>query len=268
MADLPGEARENGVNMEIISWNVNGIRAVEKKGFPEWMDRVGPDVLCLQETKAWPEQISPGLRDPPGYHAFWSKPVKKGYSGVAVFSREKPESVSMTMGEDRFDAEGRLIMAEFGDFCLFNVYFPNGKASPERLAYKLAFYDRFLDIIERARKKKPVVFCGDVNTAHKPIDLSHPKANESTSGFLPIEREWMDRVVDTGYIDTFRHFDLSPEKYTWWDYKTGARARNVGWRLDYFFASKELLPRLRAACILSDVMGSDHCPVGIQLAGK
>jgi exodeoxyribonuclease-3 len=169
------------------------------------------------------------------------------------------------MDDEKFDSEGRMLRTEFEDFHLFNVYFPNGKAGPERLAYKLAFYDRFLEIIEAARKSKPVVFCGDVNTAHKPIDLTHPKANETTSGFLPVEREWIDRVIDMGYVDAFRHFDRSPEKYTWWDYKTGARARNVGWRLDYFFVSEELVPRLRGASILVDVLGSDHCPVGIQI---
>jgi exodeoxyribonuclease III len=251
--------------MRLISWNVNGIRAVAKKGFPEWLGKAKPDILCLQETKAWPEQVPPELEKPEGYHSYWSKPTKKGYSGVAVFSRKKPVSVSLSMGEGRFDDEGRLIMAEFDGFSLFNVYFPNGKASPERLAYKMAFYERFLRIIQQARGKKPVIFCGDVNTAHKPIDLTHPKANEGTSGFLPVERAWIDRVIESGYIDTFRHFDPSPEKYSWWDYKTAARERNVGWRLDYFFISKELVPRLRGASILADVMGSDHCPVGILL---
>jgi exodeoxyribonuclease-3 len=254
-------------DVRLISWNVNGIRAVAKKGFVEWLSTEKPDILCLQETKAWPEQVPPEILAPKGYRTYWSKPVKKGYSGVAMFTKEKPISVGLSMGEERFDAEGRYIMAEFADFFLANVYFPNGKASPDRLAYKLAFYDRFLDITDGARGTgKPVIFCGDVNTAHKPIDLTHPKANEDVSGFLPIEREWMDKVLRHGYVDTFRHFDRSPEKYTWWDYKTAARERNVGWRLDYFFASEDLLPRLRSATILRDVMGSDHCPVGIELA--
>ncbi len=251
--------------MRIISWNVNGIRAIEKKGFLHWLAKKTPDILCLQETKAWPEQVSPALRNPKGYHSIWSEPSKKGYSGVATFTKAKPVSVSLTMDDEKFDSEGRMLRTEFENFILFNVYFPNGKANPERLAYKLAFYERFLEIIEGARKEKPIIFCGDVNTAHKPIDLAHPKANETTSGFLPIEREWIDRVLDMGYVDTFRHFDKSPEKYTWWDYKTGARARNVGWRLDYFFISEELGPRLKGASILADVLGSDHCPVGIQI---
>ena len=252
--------------MKLISWNVNGIRAIDKKGFQDWFRSVKPDILCLQETKAWPEQVDAKVRCPEGYYELWSKPSKKGYSGVATFSRKQPVKSALGLGIDEFDAEGRVAVTEFDDFCLYNVYFPNGRASPERLRYKMAFYSRFLEVVESTRKRgKPVVFCGDVNTAHKPIDLTHPKANEDTSGFLPIEREWIDSVIKLGYIDTFRHFDRSPEKYTWWDYKTAARARNVGWRLDYFFVSEELAPRLKSASILSDVMGSDHCPVEIIL---
>jgi exodeoxyribonuclease-3 len=254
------------ITMKIISWNVNGIRAIAKKGFMDWVSTAKPDVLCLQETKAWPEQLTVDLITPEGYQTFWSKPSKKGYSGVAIFTRQKPKTVSQSIGSEEFDSEGRVLMAEFEDFCLFNVYFPNGKSRPERLRYKLAFYDRFLEVIEDARKSgKPVIFCGDLNTAHKPIDLSHPRANEDVSGFLPIERAWIDSVVANGYVDTFRHFDRSPEKYTWWDYKTAARTRNVGWRLDYFFVSNDILSRLKGASILSDVMGSDHCPVSIEL---
>jgi exodeoxyribonuclease-3 len=266
MAVSYAEEREEGRYMKLISWNVNGIRAVAKKGFLEWMNTEKPDILCLQETKAWVEQVPAELQAPKGYHAFWSKPSKKGYSGVATFSRQEPIIESMGIGIEKFDAEGRVIISEFKDFCLFNVYFPNGKASPERLEYKLEFYDCFFERIEELRNKgKSIIFCGDVNTAHKPIDLTHPKANENTSGFLPIERKWIDKVVRKGYLDTFRHFDSSPERYSWWDYKTGARARNVGWRLDYFFVSEDLLPRLGGASILSDVMGSDHCPVGIEI---
>ena len=252
--------------MKLISWNVNGIRAVAKKGFLEWLNMEKPDILCLQETKAWAEQVPVELQPPDGYNVTWSKPSKKGYSGVATFSKRKPIDISMDLGIEKFDSEGRVIMTEFKDFCLFNVYFPNGKASPERLEYKLEFYDRFLEMIEEFKERgKSIIFCGDVNTAHKPIDLTHPKANEGTSGFLPIERKWIDKVVKKGYLDTFRHFDPSPEKYTWWDYKTGARTRNVGWRLDYFYVSEDLVPRLRGAFILSEVMGSDHCPVGIEI---
>ncbi|MDO9537012.1 MAG: exodeoxyribonuclease III [Thermoplasmata archaeon] len=252
--------------MKLVSWNVNGIRAIAKKGFLEWVDAYNPDILCLQETKAWTEQVPKELESPDGYHSFWSKPSKKGYSGVAIFTTHKPKSTSLSLDIEEFDSEGRLVMAEYKDFYLFNVYFPNGRASPERLRYKLAFYDRFLEIIEEIRNQgKSVIFCGDLNTAHKAIDLTHPKANENTSGFLPVERKWMDKVMKLGYIDTFRQFNNSPEKYSWWDYKTAARSRNVGWRLDYFFVSKGLLPNLKGAFILSDIMGSDHCPVGIDL---
>ena len=251
--------------MKLISWNVNGIRAVERKKALSWFYEQKPDILCLQETKAMKEQLSKALQDPPGYHTFFHSAEKKGYSGTAIYSKKKPLKFSSSVGVDEFDREGRVVNAEFDDFSLFNVYFPNGRASPERLVYKLEFYDRFLEVIEGINKSKPVIFCGDLNTAHKPIDLAHPKENEMNSGFLPIEREWMDKVVDHGYVDTFRHFDDSPEKYSWWDYKTRARERNVGWRLDYFFVSKELLPRLKSAFIMSEIMGSDHCPVGIEI---
>ncbi len=254
------------MHMKIISWNVNGIRAIAKKGFLEWVAAAQPDILCIQETKAWPEQVPPEIRTPVGYHSHWSQPSKKGYSGVVIFSRDEPETISRSIGVEEFDAEGRVLMAEYDDFTLFNVYFPNGRSGPQRLLYKMAFYDRFLEVIDGHRKKgKPVIFCGDLNTAHKPIDLEHPKANESVSGFLPMEREWMDKVVAHRYIDTFRHFDDSPQRYTWWDYKTGARERNVGWRLDYFFVSDDLLPRLKCASIMADVMGSDHCPVSLVM---
>jgi exodeoxyribonuclease-3 len=252
--------------MKIISWNVNGVRAIAKKGFLEWLAAAQPDVLCLQETKAWPEQVPVDIKEPVGFRSYWSQPAKKGYSGVATFSRDEPEQITRSIGVDEFDAEGRVMATEFDDFTLFNVYFPNGKASPERLRYKLAFYERFLEIIEKERNRgKSVIFCGDLNTAQKAIDLEHPKTNEGVSGFLPIEREWIDKVVERGYIDTFRHFDQSPRKYTWWDYKTGARDRNVGWRLDYFFVSYDLAPRMKRASILADVMGSDHCPVELDI---
>ncbi len=251
--------------MKIISWNVNGIRAVERKNALDWFKEQQPDILCIQETKAMKEQLSKNLTEPQGYHAFFDSAEKNGYSCTAIFTREKPVSISTSVGVDEFDAEGRVLNVEFEDFSLFNVYFPNGRAKPERLVYKLEFYDRFLEVIDQARKQKPVIFCGDLNTAHKPIDLAHPKENEINSGFLPIDREWIDKVVQHNYIDTFRHFDDSPEKYSWWDYKTRARERNVGWRLDYFFVSKELLPQLKDAFIMSEIMGSDHCPVGIEI---
>jgi len=252
--------------MKIISWNVNGIRAMVRKGFMDWLREESPDVLCLQETKAWPEQVPADVRRPKGYHAYWHKAEKKGYSGVLTYTKEEPVIVKTGLGIGEFDSEGRTVITEYTDFILFNIYFPNGKRNPERLEYKLRFYDHFLDVAETLREQgKDIVVCGDLNTAHKPMDLARPKENEKESGFLPVERAWMDKLVDHGYIDTFRHFNKEPDNYTWWDYYTRARERNVGWRIDYFFISEELLPRLRKAFILSEVMGSDHCPLGIEL---
>ncbi len=250
----------------LLSWNVNGIRAIKGKGFLAWLQKESPDILCLQETKASLEQLDADLKEPPGYHAYWNYPERKGYSGVAVFTREKPLSVRYDFGASGLDLEGRVIIAEYPAFTLFNVYFPNGKMGPERLSYKLTFYDVFLqyaDSLKEAGKK--LVICGDVNTAHNEIDLARPKENSKVSGFLPEERAWMDRFLARGYVDTFRHFNKEPNHYTWWDYKSGARARNVGWRLDYFFISENLLPSVTQAFIMSDVMGSDHCPAGIVL---
>jgi exodeoxyribonuclease-3 len=252
--------------MKLLSWNVNGIRAVAKKGFLEWLGKEKPDIMCLQETKAHPEQLSKDLISPKGYHSYFSSAEKKGYSGTAIYSRVKPEKVLYGMGEPRFDSEGRMVVCEYPDFVLFDVYFPNGQKNQERLKYKLDFYDRFLDAADSYKKKgKGVVVCGDLNTAHNAIDLARPKENANSSGFLPIERKWMDKLVSHGYIDTFRHFHKEPEQYSWWDYKTRARERNIGWRLDYFFVSNEILSRLKGAFIQKNVMGSDHCPVGILL---
>ena len=253
---------------KILCWNVNGIRAVEKKGFLEWLQQESPDILCLQETKAQPGQISPEIEQPPGYHAYWSFPERKGYSGVATFTKEKPTRVENGFGIKQFDVEGRLIITQYPGFTLFNVYFPNGKQSEERLKYKMDFYDVFLDFVDPIKAKgEKLVVCGDFNTAHKEIDLARPKENENISGFLPLEREWMDKFVSHGYIDTFRHFNKEPNHYTWWSLRTRARERNIGWRLDYFFVSENLLDSVTEANILSQVMGSDHCPVGIKLRG-
>lgn len=252
--------------ISLLSWNVNGIRAVYKKGFLKWLEQEAPDVLCVQETKAAPDQLPEELVSPPGYRTFWSAAKRKGYSGVAVFTKLEPAAVSTSLGTDRFDVEGRLIRLDFEDFILFNVYFPNGKKDRERLDYKLAFYDAFLDMIEEIRKTKGrLVFCGDLNTAHNEIDLARPKQNENVSGFLPIERRWIDEVTAKGHVDTFRHLHPDEIKYTWWDLKTRARERDIGWRLDYFFTTREMLPAVNAAFVLTEVLGSDHCPVGIKL---
>lgn len=250
----------------ILCWNVNGIRAVWRKGFLEWLQKESPDILCLQETKANPDQLEEELREPRGYHGYWNYPEKKGYGGVATFTREEPRRVQNDFSPPEFDSEGRAIITEYPRFTLFNVYFPNGKKDEARRKYKLDFYDLFLDFIEPRRNKgEKLIICGDYNTAHKEIDIARPKENEKVSGFLPVERAWLDRLVARGYVDTFRHFNQEPNHYTWWDLKSGARARNVGWRLDYFFITENLLGSLAQAFIMSDVMGSDHCPVGIVL---
>jgi exodeoxyribonuclease-3 len=250
----------------LLSWNVNGIRAIYKKGMLDFLQEEKPDALCIQETKAHEEQLVKKLLNPEGYFSYFCSAERKGYSGVAAYSKYQPVSVKCGMGIEEFDSEGRVIEIEYSDFILLNVYFPNGKASKERLDYKMNFYDAFLNHIEELRSQgKKVVFCGDVNTAHKEIDLARPKENENISGFLPIEREWIDKVIDKGYIDTFRVFNSEGDNYSWWDYKTKARQRNVGWRIDYFFISEDLKKNLKKATIMNEVMGSDHCPIEIVL---
>jgi exodeoxyribonuclease III len=265
-AEAPGAAPRRK-SLTLLSWNVNGVRAAGKKGFGEWLAGASPDVLCLQETKARPEQIPPPLRDPAGYRSFWNPAERPGYSGTAVFSRVEPVSVERALGADEFDHEGRVVVARFDSFSLVDVYVPNGRSDLSRVPFKLAFSDALLGLAERLRREgRGVILCGDFNTAHEPIDLAHPKENEKNTGFLPEERSWLDKFTGMGYVDTFRHFFPDKEgAYTWWDLRTRARPRNVGWRLDYFFATVDLLPRLKSAFILPDVMGSDHCPVGIEL---
>ena len=250
----------------ILCWNVNGIRAVKGKGFLEWLYRESPDILCLQETKAHTEQLDKDLLEPDGYHTYWNYPERKGYSGVATFTREEPLGVQYDFNVAEFDIEGRVIITEHSEFVLFNVYFPNGKKDDSRLRYKMDFYEVFLQFADSLKAKgKKLVICGDFNTAHTEIDLARPRENEKISGFLPEERAWIDKFIAHGYVDAFRHFNKEPNQYTWWDLKSGARERNVGWRLDYFFVSENLLSPVAKAFILPDVMGSDHCPVGITL---
>ncbi len=258
--------------MRFLSWNVNGIRAISKKevlgkkDFLKWLKKESPDALCLQETKANPDQLTKEVLEPKGYSSYWSSAEKKGYSGVVTYLKGEPAEVYHGIGIDKFDSEGRVVATDLGEVVLFNVYFPNGKRSPERLDYKMEFYEEFLKHIESVRAKgKGIVVCGDVNTAHEEIDLARPKQNKDTSGFLQIERDWITKLLDAGYIDTFRMFESEGEHYTWWDYVTRARSRNVGWRIDYFFINAELKDKLKDAFILSDVMGSDHCPIGIEL---
>jgi len=254
--------------MRLISWNVNGLRAAHKKGFLGWLYETEPDILGLQETKAEAVQLPDEVRTPKGYFAYFSHSKgRKGYSGVALYSKTKPDNVEYGIGISGFDDEGRVVIGHYGDLVLLNVYFPNGGGGPERLKYKLEFYDAFLLYIEKLRKKgKKVIFCGDVNTAHEAIDLARPKENEKNTGFLPEERAWIDELINSGYVDTYR--SLFPRKtgvYSYWDMKTAARERNVGWRIDYFFVAPELVSKIVSAGVSENVYGSDHCPVWLEM---
>jgi exodeoxyribonuclease III len=253
-------------SLNLLCWNVNGIRAVQKKGFLDWLMNQSADIVCLQETKAQKEQLDKALLDVQGYQSYWCCADRKGYSGVATYTKRKPVSVHYGFGIPCFDAEGRILMTEFPEFTLFNVYFPNGKRDQSRLNYKMGFYESILEHWQELRKKgKRLIVCGDYNTAHKEIDLARPKENQHISGFLKIEREWMDKMVGQGYVDVFRLYNQQPNQFTWWDTLTRARERNVGWRIDYFFVTQDLVPMVKNAWISPEVMGSDHCPVGLEL---
>lgn len=253
--------------LTLYSWNVNGLRAAGRKGFLDWLAAAQPDIIGLQETKCRPEQLDDGLRTPPGYHAFYASAERPGYSGVALYSRREPLSVTDGLGIPEFDREGRTLVADFGDFVLINAYFPNGSRDHSRVPFKMAYKAAFLDSVDTLRAAgRSVVFCGDVNTSHREIDLARPRQNQATTGFLPEERAWLDQVIGKGYVDTFRA--LYPDTagaYTWWAQVTFSREKNVGWRLDYFFVSPDLRPRIAAADIHADVFGSDHCPVSLTL---
>lgn len=254
--------------MRIISWNTNGLRATAKQGFFTPLFKEGPDILCLQETKAEPDQLPEEVRNVPGYFSYFSHPkVKKGYSGVAIYSKEKPREVFYGMGIKSLDDEGRLLGIKLKNYTIINGYFPNGGQGPDRLKYKLKFYDAFLKFIIELRKNgENVIFCGDINTAHEAIDLARPKENEENTGFLPIERAWITQVIKNNFIDVWRN--LNPNKkdiYTYWDMKTRARDRNVGWRIDYFFADMKILSKIKDVGILTDYYGSDHCPLWLVL---
>lgn len=254
------------MKLRLLSWNVNGYRAVLKKGFADFLMSARPDILGLQEVKSLPEQLKPEDTSFEGYDRIWNGAERKGYSGTAVFFRNSPLNSGKGFGQPRFDCEGRVITLEYDKFFFITCYFPNGGQGEERLRYKLDFYDEFLKYVNNLRQAgKAVFFCGDVNTAHKPIDLEHPETNSDHTGFLPVEREWIDKVIASGWTDTFRHFCNEPKKYTWWDYKTRARSRNVGWRLDYFFADNEHMQCVKNAFIMPEIQGSDHCPAGIDI---
>lgn len=255
--------------LRLISWNVNGIRAAMKKNFVSCVLGLDADIIAIQETKIQPDQITDEIRSLPGYDSWWAcSRVKKGYSGVSVFSRLTPLSVKIEFGISLFDDEGRVIEMDFGDFVFFNVYFPNGQMSQDRLKYKLDFYEVFFAYASALKcSGRRIIVAGDYNTAHNEIDLRHPKANENNSGFLRIERDWLDRIIAEGYVDTFRSFHPEEVKYSWWTYRANARKNNAGWRIDYFFVSENMIREgiVKDAFIDNDVDGSDHCPVGLDV---
>ncbi len=251
----------------IISWNVNGVRAVEKKGFLDWLNAENPDIVCIQETKASKEQLSNELIEPNlkngKYFTYWASAQKKGYSGTAIYTKEEPLQVR-TMGLKEFDDEGRVLVADFEKFSVISAYFPNSQAEGARLGYKLDFCDAMLEFCDSLQKEgRNIILSGDYNIAHKPIDLANPKANEKNPGYLPEERAWMDKFTTSGYIDSFRHFCAEPEQYTWWSYRFRAREKNIGWRIDYHCVNESFLPKVKDSTILKTILGSDHCPLKI-----
>jgi exodeoxyribonuclease-3 len=249
--------------MKLISWNVNGLRAVLRKNFLEYLAAEKPDVLCLQETKCTSDDVEQLW--PAKYTTYWNCAEKKGYSGTAIFTLQRPLSITPHVGVAEHDREGRVLTAEFPEFHLVNVYVPNAKRDLSRLPYRQKWDADFLRFLKKLEKRKPVIFCGDLNVAHKEIDLTNPKANVKNHGFTPEERAGFSAFVNAGFVDTFREFEQGGGHYTWWSQMGGARARNVGWRLDYFLLSTALRPRLKRAFIRPQVLGSDHCPVGIEL---
>lgn len=253
--------------MRLVSWNVNGIRAIAGKGFTDIVKSMDADIIGIQEIKATEDQLGDDIKCLDGYKSVFYSAERKGYSGTALYTRLDPREVVLGLGTEEFDHEGRVIRADYGDFIFYNIYFPNGGRGDEFVKFKLRFYDCFLEQVRNFEASgRQVICCGDVNTAHKEIDLSNPKANSKISGFLPEERVYMDHFREAGLTDTFRMlYPDKPECYTWWSYKTRARERNVGWRIDYFFATEGLLPKIKESNMMSDVMGSDHCPIYLDL---
>lgn len=252
--------------MKLISWNVNGIRACIRKGFADFLESEQPEVLCLQETKAHEGQLDLGWIHDLGYHTNFYSAVKKGYSGTAIFSKTKPKKFAHGLGVEEHDNEGRVITATFDDFHLVNVYTPNAQRKLARLDYRMEWDDAFLDHCKKLNRRKPVIFCGDLNCAHKEIDLANPKTNRKNPGFSIEEREGLDRMEQAGFLDSFRQFEEGPEHYSWWTMRTNARERNIGWRLDYFWVAEKFIDSVQSAAIRTEVFGSDHCPVEITIA--
>ena len=252
--------------MKLLSWNVNGIRAAVKKGFLEYLEDENPEIICIQETKAHKEQLTSEILEDHGYFTYWHSGEKKGYSGVATFCKEEPLYIQEGIGIKKYDDEGRVLITEHNKFLLYNIYFPNGQKNEERLKYKLDFYDDLLPIInDQVESGNNVIVTGDWNTAHRPIDLARPNENKNTSGFMPIEREKVDEYILNGWIDTFRLFHEEDGRYSWWTYRFGARDRNIGWRIDYFFVNEGMVEICTDADIHQNIFGSDHCPVSLIL---
>ena len=254
--------------MKIISYNLNGIRSAISKGLFDWLAEEQPDVFCIQESKAQPDQIDVMTMQELGYQSYIHSAEKKGYSGVAIFTRIQPDRVVVGMGNPKYDCQGRVIRADYGDVTVVCVYIPSGEAEGPKYEYKMDFLEDFLVWINELRKERPnIVVCGDYNIAHKPIDINHPERQVGVSGFLPEERAWLDQWEASGMVDTFRMFDPSPEKYSWWSFRAASRARNVGWRIDYHWVSEPLKERVSDAKILNEVVHSDHCPVSLEVKG-
>ncbi len=252
--------------MKLLSWNVNGIRAAVKKGFLEYLEDQNPEIICIQETKAHKEQLTSEILEDHGYFTYWHSGQKKGYSGVATFCKEEPLYIQEGIGIKKYDDEGRVLITEHNKFLLYNIYFPNGQKNEERLKYKLDFYDDLLPIInDQVESGNNVIVTGDWNTAHRPIDLARPNENKNTSGFMPIEREKVDEYILNGWVDTFRLFHEEGGRYSWWTYRFGARDRNIGWRIDYFFVNEGMVEICTDADIHQNILGSDHCPVSLML---
>ena len=252
--------------MRIITYNVNGIRSAMNKGLIEWMRAENPDVLCLQEIKASPDQVGVFELEEMGYHHYWYPAQKKGYSGVAIFSKIKPDHVEYGCGISSYDEEGRIIRADYGKLSVMSVYHPSGSSGDERQAFKMQWLEDFHNYVKTLEKKRShLVLSGDYNICHRPIDIHNPVSNANTSGFKPEEREWMENFLQSGFLDTFRHFNKDPHQYSWWSYRANARAKNLGWRIDYNMATKNLESNLVSASIMSDVIHSDHCPVVLEM---
>ena len=252
--------------MRLISWNVNGMRAVHRKEIlPGLIHELKADVYCFQETKGGPNDFPAELRHVEGYEAYWYPAQRKGYSGVVTYTKIRPLDVIYGIGNPKFDSEGRVLTLEFDEFYLINAYFPNSQHGLTRLDFKVDFDEEILKFSENLRKKKPVIICGDFNVAHREIDIARPKENEGNPGFTKEEREWMTKFLERGYVDTFRYLHPEEIKYTWWSYRTRARERNIGWRIDYFIVSEELKDRVKEANILNEIMGSDHCPIELVI---